>query len=284
MEDQKTLDWKQYEYITKYIYETLGGANINIVGYGSTCKVKGESGVTHQIDVLTSVTDDTSTFQTAIECKYLNKKVDKETVMKLLGILVDTHIQRGIIVSKSGYTPDAQKYAKHYNILIVQLREAGKEYPEQQRELHLFDLVTNVQIHRRRPALTTIIAKDLDDNEFTLHEKDEYQIIIENRNGETRRLFDEIMLFRNYLQEQEPEITVIKEYVYPQSLLHFQNNKYKIKSITYTGLLTVHNSNQKNIFSIVDRVWMLLEKIFEQQTFVVTEGGIIVDTTAEKDN
>lgn len=50
--------------------------------------------------------------------------------MKLLGIINDTEIKRGIIVSKNGYTPDAQKYAKHHNILIVQLREAGREYPD----------------------------------------------------------------------------------------------------------------------------------------------------------
>jgi len=35
MEDQSKIDWKTYEFITKYIYETLGQKyNINIEGYG----------------------------------------------------------------------------------------------------------------------------------------------------------------------------------------------------------------------------------------------------------
>ncbi|RDI11251.1 hypothetical protein DEU42_106185 [Flavobacterium sp. AG291] len=36
------------------------------------------------------------------------------------------------------------------------------------------------------------------------------------------------------------------------------------------------------MFSNVDRVWFLMEKIFEQQTFILSEGGIIVDTTTKK--
>lgn len=90
MENQNKLDWKQYEFITKYIYETLGLNNITVEGWGRDCKLLGLSGVEHQIDVLTSERDHTGPFRTAIECKYLNTKVTKDTVMKLLGIIIDT--------------------------------------------------------------------------------------------------------------------------------------------------------------------------------------------------
>jgi len=283
MEDQIKLDWKQYESITKYIYETLGRNNITIEGYGKDCKIKGESGVTHQIDVLTSETDETGTFRTAIECKYLNTKVTKDTVMKLLGILIDTDIQQGIIVSKSGYTRDAQQYAKHYNILIVQLREAGKEYSEYQKPLHLFDLGINIGITRRRPVVTNIIATDVENNIIALHEKDQYNIFVKHENGKITNLFDEIMVFNKYLNEQDPSVTVSKEYSHQQSLLYFPTSVHKLKSITYTGSLTVKDSTENKVISIIDKVWMLMEKIFEQQTFVVTEGGIIVDTTDKKE-
>lgn len=50
-----SLDWKIYESLTKYIYETLRKEyNINIEGHGQNCKIRGYSGVIHQIDVLTS--------------------------------------------------------------------------------------------------------------------------------------------------------------------------------------------------------------------------------------
>ena len=52
------MNWKSYEEIVKCIYEQLGqSANIKILCWGKTCKVKGKSGVNHQIDVLTSHSD-----------------------------------------------------------------------------------------------------------------------------------------------------------------------------------------------------------------------------------
>jgi hypothetical protein len=279
MEDQNKIDWKQYEFITKYIYETLGGYNINIEGWGKDCKIKGKSGINHQIDVLTSETDHTGTFRTAIECKYWNKKVNKDIVMKLLETINDSDIERGIIVSKSGYTPDAEQYAKHRNILIIQLREAGKEYTKQQKELQIADLAINYQIKVSRPVVTNIVVTDINDKIITLHERDEYHIFIEDVSGKKSKLFDDIMLFREYLQEQKSFVTVTKKHVHQYSLLHLPSNIKKIKNITYTGLLTVSDNNQNKVFSIVDRVWLVMEKIFEKQTFIVSKGGLIMLTS-----
>ena len=95
-----TLDWKTYESITKYIYENLGKqSGVTVKGYGNDCKVAGKSGVSHQIDVITSHTEGSHTYETAIECKYWKKKVSKDIVMKLVQILEDTGISKGIIKS-----------------------------------------------------------------------------------------------------------------------------------------------------------------------------------------
>ena len=282
MENQKELDWNQYEFITKYIYETLGGQNVAIEGWGRDCKVNGTSGVTHQVDVLTSETDGIKIFRTAIECKYWNKKVDKDIVMKLIMIITDANIQRGIIVSKNGYTPDAQQFAKHHNILIVQLKEAGKEYPKHQKELHLFDLITNIGVKMSRPEVTNIIAKDIEDQAISLDKMNEYQVVIESANEKKTSLFKEIMIFKDYLSVQKPSLSITKNYPYQNSVLHYQGETVKIKNITFTGRLTVTNTNHNHIFSIVDKVWLLMEKIFEEQTFIITEGGMIVDTTNHK--
>lgn len=277
MDDQYKLDWKTYEFITKYIYETLGQQyKINIEGYGHDCKIKGYSGVKHQIDVLTSETDDTGTYRTAIECKYVNKKVSKDIVMKLLAIINDTDIRRGIIVSKSGYTPDAQQFAKHNNVLIVQLREVEKEDKQLKKELQIGDLHLHININRKRPEITDISAIDFEGNPFSLQEMDQYRILIENPNWGKIRLFDEIMLFKEYVSGQKPFKTVTKKYDHQQSILHQQSSSWKIKSITYTGLLTVQDTNQNKIFSIVDKVWLIMKKIFEEQTFIISESGIIV--------
>lgn len=276
MENQNRLDWKTYEFITKYIYETLGQKyNINIEGYGHNCKIKGNSGIDHQIDVLTSETDNFGTYRTAIECKYVNKKVNKDIVMKLLATINDTDIERGIIVSKSGYTPDAQQFAKHYNILIVHLRETDKEDKGLQKELHFFDLLVNIKINIKRPEVTNIIAKDFDNNTIILNADYQYDIFIERDNGKRTRLFDEIMVFKEYLNKQKPFETLTKTYDYENSNLLFQSSIQKIKSITYTGLLTIRDKNQNSNFSIVDKVWLIMKKIFEEQTFIISESGLI---------
>jgi len=277
MENQKKLDWVKYEFITKYIYETLGQEyNINVEGYGKDCKIMGNSGVEHQVDVLTSETGHNGTFRTAIECKYWNKKVNKDTVMKLSAILDDTDIRRGIIVSRSGFTPDAQQYTKYKNILIVRLREAGIKDKDLQKELQIGDLEINYKIILKRPEVTNITAVDCENNKITLHEKDQYQVLIENTAGKKSRLFDEIMVFKEYLHGQKPFVTVMRTYDYPHSVLHLQSNKQQIESIIYTGLLTVRDNNQTRTFSIVDKVWLIMEKIFEQQTFIISESGLIV--------
>lgn len=41
MDNQNKLDWKQYEFITKYIYETLGLNNVTIKEWGYNCKIIG---------------------------------------------------------------------------------------------------------------------------------------------------------------------------------------------------------------------------------------------------
>src|ERR1700741_4596933 len=99
MPEKTNLDWKTYESITKYIYESLGSkAGVKVLGHGSNCKVLGKSGVDHQIDILTSHSDGIHSYRTAIECKYWKEKISKETEMKLSNFIEDTGIEKGVIV------------------------------------------------------------------------------------------------------------------------------------------------------------------------------------------
>jgi hypothetical protein len=61
--------------------------------------VRGKSGVKYQIDVLTEQVDRERCLLTVIECKFLEKKVTKEIVMKISSIMIDASIASGIIVS-----------------------------------------------------------------------------------------------------------------------------------------------------------------------------------------
>ena len=118
------MDWKEYEEITKYIYETLGETSgVEIVCHGNSCKVTGKSIVQHQIDVLTKHSDGLHSYMTAIECKYWDQNINKDIIMKVAEIVEDSGLNKGIIVSKLGFTPDAISFAKYRNVGLVELRK-----------------------------------------------------------------------------------------------------------------------------------------------------------------
>ena len=120
----RTMDWRSYEETVKDIYATLGKSRgVEIEGWGATCTIEGKSGVSHQIDVLTTFSDGVHKYRTAIECKYWNKKVPKDVIAKLESIIEDSSIDKGVVVSKMGFTDDAKSYAEFRNIGLVELRK-----------------------------------------------------------------------------------------------------------------------------------------------------------------
>ena len=153
------MEWKDYEEVTKHIYETLGKNNgVEIECFGNKCSVKGKSEVNHQIDVLTKHSDGIHTYKTAIECKYWDKNINKDIIMKVAEIVEDTGLNKGIIVSKLGFTPDAIKFAKYRNIGLVELRELT----EKDWEGRLKTIVVNINM--LLPELTgldLIVSEDI---------------------------------------------------------------------------------------------------------------------------
>lgn len=276
MKQRNALNWKTYESITKYIYETLKKEfKVNIEGYGNDCKVKGKSGVKHQIDVLISESNDLHSFRTAVECKYWNKKINKDTVMKLWAIISDSDIEEGIIVSKKGFTNDAQQFAYHYNIKLVQLRETGSEDNDVQKELEFGILSLNVNSTLRRPVIIEITARTIDGNSIILTEKQQYQISIENHKGIKNKLSDAIMNFKNELHNGKPSFVIAKAYDFTGSILHHNNIKDHISSINFIGILTIQNDIYNTEYTLVDNVWLIMKSIFENRTFTISEFGYI---------
>lgn len=281
MSTANTLDWKKYESITKYIYETLGKqSGVTVKGYGSTCIVKGNSGVSHQIDVITSHTDGSHTYETAIECKYRKEKVNKDVVMKLVQILEDTGISKGIIVSKSGFTRDGIQFAKHKNIGIVHLREyEEKDLQDSSHKIDIATLNLNIKIHRTRPEITSI---DIGNNRKIeiKHEFDYFAFKIILKNGNQVPFYDYVNDFRkqiNRLNDKTKPLT--KKYKIPGSkLLNRQTGEQiDLDDILFTGQLTESDDNRNLKYAIVDKVWLLMKSIFDERTFSFSESGIIIE-------
>ena len=282
MSQANKLDWKKYEAITKYIYETLGQEfGVKVIGFGDRFKTTGKSGVSHQIDVLTSNSDGIHTYRTAIECKYWKEKITKDIVMKVSAVIEDCGINKGVIVSKNGYTQDCYDFARHKNIELVELKESDEKdvngIPE------VVDIgILGIQIRStiiRPEVLNTIIEygeKICNEND----EMDIYNSAIILSNGEQIPFTEFTKAFQEELHHQNKLFQLIsKRYETSEaSLLNKKTNaSVKIKGIIFTGILKKIDKDSNLKFSILDQVWLMMKSIFDERTFKITENGLIVE-------
>lgn len=281
MSETNNLNWKTYESITKYIYETLGKqSGVKIIGYGNTCKVTGRSGSNYQIDVLTTHSDGIHSYDTAIECKYWKRKVNRDTVMKVFGIIEDTSINKGVIVSKEGFTKDAIDYAKFKNIGLVTLKEwNSNDQSSVSKEIELGILQINLNITTIRPKLLQINLG----NNRNLDVQDEFDLlnyIILLREGKRVPFYDYVTDFRLHLSGQKKmDVEITKSYKLPESHLFRKSISESIPfdEIIISGKLTQNDYKKDLEFTLIDKVWLLMKSIFEERTFSFLENGLIIE-------
>lgn len=281
MPEKTTLDWKTYESITKYIYESLGSkAGVKVLGHGNNCKVPGKSGVDHQIDILTSHSDGIHSYRTAIECKYWKDKISKDIVMKISSVIEDAGIEKGVIVSKNGFTKDGAEYAKHKNISLVELREIEETDLEiKQRRLigtlQVYVHVTHIQSEILGTTIEYAKQESADKEPIQI-----YQTTIELSNENKKPFSEFTTIFQDELHaENKIGQTITKRYEVPEgSLIHTSNSSPReIKGIIFKGVLKQTNTNTNREFLLEDKVWLLMKTIFEGKTFSITEAGLIVE-------
>lgn len=278
MDGTNTLDWKTYESITKYIYETLGKeTGVKIKGYGSNCKVTGKSGICHQIDVLTSHSDGVHNYDTAIECKYWKEKVNKDIVMKVSEIIDDANINKGVIVSKGGFTPDGITFAKYRNIGLVELREINdNDLEKHSREIDIGEFRINLSILITSPVILNLEIGNNRMLEFE-HELDFYNYIIILSNGKQVLLASYAEDFRREVGKGYKDKLQAKRHMIPGSTLvhRITNASVSLDEITFTGKLTEIDASKKIEVKLVDKVWLIMKSIFDERMFTFSQNGII---------
>jgi hypothetical protein len=263
------MDWKTYESVTKYIYETLGQQNgVKIEGYGNDCKVVGHSGVENQIDVLASHSDGIHTYKTAVECKYWKDTVNKDIVMKVREVIEDAKIHKGVIVSRAGFTPDAITYARHYNIGLVELREME----EKDREGRPQVIVTKSE--GRRPKILNVFINVADDINLPPEEIVLDAVTINYPSGESQTFKDYMTMFHKELHRHEIGQIVSISFRTPGGKISnsIKNTSFAIHGITFRGVLT---SIPGPKFHPVDEIWLIMKLIFEEKSYTISRLGNI---------
>jgi len=90
-------------------------------------KIIGKSNVTREIDVYAEVPLGPHIYRTVIECKDYKGNIGIEKVQEFLGKLQDLNVDKGILVTKSGYTKPAKEFAKKHGIDLIELRKPTEE-------------------------------------------------------------------------------------------------------------------------------------------------------------
>lgn len=279
MSDKNELDWEEYEAITQYIYGALGAQyGIKVIGYGRNCKIKGQSGVQHQIDVLTEQFEGRRKLLTAIECKYWNKKVDKKVVMSLTQIMNDADIASGIIVCKTGFTRDTLTYAEHLGIKLVELREAGENDADFNRTVELGIIDINVKAFVSRGVVTSIdfggrtIAVADEDEQIAMHYIKFYDV-----DGNTISLSEFLKEFSKEMQRRGELLkTMTIDYPLNRDLFWKQaNNEIAFEKISITGFFAKIDKSSKRSFRLTDQVWMIMNEIFDKRKLTLSKSGLI---------
>lgn len=264
------MDWKEYEETTKHIYETLGKQNgVEIMGYGNTCKVIGKSGVEHQIDVLTKHSDGIHIYKTAIECKYWDKTINKDIVMKVSEIIEDALINKGVIVSKLGFTPDAVSFAQYKNIGLVELREMNDD----DWKGRVKDITINLDAHFADVIGVEIMLVDPTIKPTVKNGRNNVELLqIKNENGE-------ILEFSHYIEEFQKEVYEKEENVEFEKVFLFEDGaviiyaptleETPIKGLKIKGVLRI----SRQIIEIKggDHIWLIMKSIFENKTYTITK-------------
>ncbi|WP_375324049.1 restriction endonuclease [Flagellimonas sp. GZD32] len=273
------MNWEEYENITKYIYEELGRASgVKVIGYGKNFKLKGKSGVLHQVDVLTSHSDGIHDYLTAVECKYWEKKINKDVVMKVVSIIDDTNIHKGVIVSKRGFTEDGISFAKHKNIGLIELKEIETDeqiVENKEKSFLIGELTLNIKINQSTPKILNIDFDFVDMNQKS-NLTGTTQIVIRLQNGKEVALNSYLLSFKEKLQKVEPGKKIKKYYALENANLICNNKEiFKIKGFTLIGELELKNIHKSRQFNIVDEIWLIMKSLFENNSYTISKLGLI---------
>ncbi len=284
--DVDDVRWQDYEELVKDIYQALGQASgVTIECWGRSCKVEGPPGVFHQIDVLTRHSDGLHQYRTAISCKNWNRNVGIPIVRELVSIVQDAGLNKGVIVSKMGFTAPAKTYAESKNIGLVELRKPlDKDWDGYCREVRItikadpppiyYDVQFRLKTPKPGPGEQIFQGVPL---KLSLQLS---QVFVEvpGHEAETlQKLIDEEWSKHPDQKEydiQFPEGSILSISAYSDHPAH----RYSIKGVNFKIKFSPPLVSEV-VVNADDHVYMIMESLFDGRRFTITEDGGIRENT-----
>lgn len=159
----------KYEQLVQSIYqEILAKEGVENVQVDHDVKVRGRSGVEHQIDVLWRFKQAGMEHTVLIECKNYAKALNLEKVRNFFAVIFDIGNCQGVMATKTGYQSGAAKFAEFYGIAQKLVREPNEDdWEGKVQDIVVKIIPKQVVSNERNPLIATfaISGKDEIQNE-----------------------------------------------------------------------------------------------------------------------
>lgn len=266
------MDWENYEKTVEYIYTKLGKKyEIDIICTGRNCTCTGKSGAKHQLDVFFKLSDGINDYKTYVECKYRKNNINKDHVMKVSTIVEDCNLNKGVIVSKKGFTPQAILVAEAKNIELQILREPIEE----DKKNRLWEIDGTVHLMRPTVYVDLIVDKGSVNDKMESVLKDleiGYNDSILLANG-SKVVISELPVIKNSAMGEKFEINCPKG-----SFLLFDNlpDEVELKGLI---IQTVNEKEKVGEFHLNadDKIKMIMQDISGEKNIILTKDGDVQD-------
>lgn len=190
-------------------------------------KIIGKSKVAREIGVYAEVPVGLHKYRTAIECKDYKNNIGIEKVQEFLGKLQDLNVDKGILVTKSGYTKPAKAFAKGHGIDLIELRKPTEEDGEGRvKTIHVqmniyYPEIYDIELKTGREEL---VGKKLEGRAN--------ELIIIDENGNPYKDLNKIIQesIKNNRTEKQKTVDVIFEKPY---FLKAEGEKIPVKGISF---------------------------------------------------
>jgi len=125
----RNRDWREFEDHVRQVYQSLLDLKGEKVVVARDATIRGRNDLDHQIDVYYEFELAGTRHQVAIECKNMQRPLDKDRVMAFCSKVNDCLGVRGVIVAAHGYQSGARKFAEDNGIsalVLADLPSIGK--------------------------------------------------------------------------------------------------------------------------------------------------------------
>ena len=264
--------------MVKDIFLALGRASgVAIECWGRSCKVEGPAGVFSQVDVLANHSDGLLLYRTAISCKYWADRVGVKEVRDFAQVVQDARLNKGVMVSKMGFTKPALDLAAAKDISLVELRRPlDKDWEGVIREVHIrlvikppprpydFRMILAPDANGDAPEQ---IALAINAQELFVDGPDQERASVAHVVEKTLQAEN-----RDDYEISFPEASVLSVLGDPGHVLHGKTIKSMSFKVEYPPPV-----ESKSVVRLEDHVYMIMESIFDGRRFTITAEGQIIE-------